>query len=85
MALMPLLLFILVVIFVVILVRRFQAAEDKGAALGGAASIGAIVVGFLGVLFGLIALLGGHWGSMGMPLIASAIAFGLLANAIHRR
>ena len=47
--------------------------------------IGSLVTGVLGLLFAVFALFRGELSSAGICLIAAALAFGLLANAVYRR
>jgi hypothetical protein len=46
---------------------------------------GCAVVGTAGVASALFAFAGGRWSDVGVCLAASAIAFGLLANALLRK
>ena len=52
--------------------------------LVGLAVYGSALVGIIGLLVGLVALIGGQWEAAGACLIAAAIAFGALANALFR-
>ena len=47
--------------------------------------IGGSTTGVLGVVFGVLACLNGDGAAAGMFLLAAAVAFGLLANALLRR
>ena len=52
--------------------------------LVGLAIHGSALVGTIGLLLGLVAFIGGEWDAAGACLIAAAIAFGALANALFR-
>ena len=52
--------------------------------LVGLAIYGTALVGVISLLVGLVALIGGQWSAAGTCFIASAIAFGALANALFR-
>ena len=53
--------------------------------LVGFATLGSVVTGIFALLCGLYAFLSGQWQAAGVCLIASALAFGALANAVLRR
>ena len=60
--------------------------KDKAAGLGGIMIIGCAVAGAAGLLIALLALLNEHdYSAAGMALLASAVAFGLGANAVFRQ
>ena len=61
-----------------------DASPRRTSLLIGFATLGGVITGVLGLLGGLFALLAGQWEAFGMCLAASALAFGLLANAILR-
>jgi hypothetical protein len=62
-----------------------RAATRQTSWLVGAATIGSIVTGVFALLGGLYAFLSGQWQAAGVCLIAAAVAFGALANAVLRR
>ena len=62
-----------------------QAMNGIGDKLPGYAVGGALVVGVSGLILALLALIFGNFAGAGLCLIAAALAFGLLANAIYRR
>jgi hypothetical protein len=47
--------------------------------------IGSLATGILGLFFAVFALFRGEISAAGICLIAAALAFGLLANAVYRR
>jgi hypothetical protein len=51
----------------------------------GVAVYGAAITGAGGILFALTSVLAGNWPGAGVGLAASALAFGLLANALLRK
>jgi hypothetical protein len=54
-------------------------------ALPGLAVLGAFVTGVCGLLVAVVAVVSGDFVGAGVGLVASALAFGLLANAVFRR
>ncbi len=50
----------------------------------GAALIGCITVGVLGIIFAFLSLFNYDWIGAGLSLTASGLAFGLLSNAVLR-
>ena len=50
----------------------------------GLGAMGALWTGFAGLAGAVLAFIGGSGPAMGACLIASALAFGLLANALYR-
>ena len=59
--------------------------NNTGAKLPGYAAAGALIIGLAGFVLGLVAVFFADFSGAGMCLAASALAFGLLANAIYRR
>ncbi|MCR9230538.1 MULTISPECIES: hypothetical protein [Gimesia] len=57
--------------------------RQKATATAGMVYFGSIVTGFLGIVGALIAMTE-NLGAGGIYLLASAFAFGLLANALYR-
>ena len=53
--------------------------------LVGASTLGSLVTGVFALLSGLYAFLSGQWQAAGICLIAAAVAFGALANAVYRQ
>lgn len=62
-----------------------ELSRDRIDGFIGAAVYGAVITGFGGILFALVAVLAGNWPAAGIGLAASAIAFGSLANALLRQ
>lgn len=52
--------------------------------LVGLAVYGSALVGVVSLLLGLVAFIGGRWEAAGPCFVATAIAFGALANALFR-
>lgn len=50
--------------------------------LVGIAAIFSMVVGFIALLFGIVAFLSGEYSAAGLSLIAAALSFGLVSVAI---
>lgn len=59
--------------------------RERGEAVVGIATWGCVVTGFGGLVLAAWAMITGQAGLAGIPLAASALAFGLLANAALRR
>ena len=59
--------------------------SESGVGLGGAAVACCIATGFGGWIAALASFLQGNGSGAGTCLVASAVAFGLVANAIFRR
>ena len=57
----------------------------RGEAIAGVAVWGCVATGFVGLVFAVWGLLANQGALAGIPLAASALAFGLLANAALRR
>ena len=51
----------------------------------GVATLGSVIAGIIALFASLFAFASGQWQAAGVCLIASAIAFGALANAVLRR
>lgn len=62
-----------------------QRASRRADWLIGLATYGSALAGGIGILVALVAAFDGSWDAAGICLIASAIAFGSLANALLRR
>jgi len=59
-------------------------SPDRGKGAAGWAVISCFVTGFLGLISTLMAFVSDNWMAGGFCLVASALAFGLLANATLR-
>lgn len=58
---------------------------SRAVVIAGICSIGALVTGCAGLLVALVALLDGlNYIGAGLALLAAAVAFGMLANALFR-
>jgi hypothetical protein len=51
----------------------------------GVATLGSVIAGVIALFASLFAFASGEWQAAGVCLVASAIAFGSLANAVLRR
>jgi hypothetical protein len=58
--------------------------SQNGGWVGGAAALCGLATGLAGWIAAVAAGFSGQWGLAGLGLIASALAFGLLANAVFR-
>ncbi len=65
--------------------EREETPRERGTGLMGSAVWGCLVAGFGGIAIAIWGLAVGQGALAGIPLAASAIAFGLLANAALRR
>ncbi|MEX0891937.1 MAG: hypothetical protein WEB88_07165 [Gemmatimonadota bacterium] len=64
---------------------RERAAEDKRVmGMAGLATLGSLVTGTLGFVLGVFLVLVGQPTAAAVALVASALAFGLAANALLR-
>ena len=59
--------------------------RDRGEGLIGPAVYGAMTTGTIAGAFTILSVFIGNWESAGIGLVAAAVAFGLLANALLRR
>ena len=62
-----------------------DSAVRSGTAAAGLGVIGALLTGFVGIVGSLLATLKAEFIGGGIYLLAAALAFGLLANAVFRR
>lgn len=59
--------------------------SSRAESIAGICTFGALVTGCAGLLVALVALLNGlNYSEAGLALLAAAVAFGMLANAIFR-
>ena len=59
---------------------------NRGSIWAGLSVIGAFIVGILGILAGLLAVFNEYnYIGAGLCFLASAFAFGLIANALYRK
>lgn len=57
--------------------------QQKATATAGLVYFGSMITGFLGIILAIVAM-SDEFSSGGIYLLASAFAFGLLANALYR-
>ena len=61
-----------------------QGPTGKFDAILGIVVVAGLATGFAGLIVALFAIFTGDWTGAGLGLVAAALAFGLLANAILR-
>jgi hypothetical protein len=58
---------------------------DRSETVGGLTVVGGLLTGFLSLAVAALALFVSNWVGAGISLVAAALSFGLLANAVWRQ